>query len=430
MSGHRARLVCGALLLCGCVALIGWLVTSSSAAATGDGAYLVHGVPGADNAGPPIDAIVHGRFALLPRLQTVKGLTSILWRVPFVATATVMGAGARVDYAVGAALCLLPLVWVAGWLLGRDPTWRGLAAAAIAALVMILGTSTCEAVRLGHPEEVLTAVLALGAVINAEADRRACAAVLLGLAIGTSEWALLATPVVLWALPAGRGQALLVICVVAAACSLPLPLLDFHAFQRADASIGPITTVHSMSVWWPLATTAHQLPLGMQRLQAAGIAFALAGGGLALGRLALTRSGAPFTRALDPMALLVLCGLLRCILDPADLTYYFTAAVIPLAGWEVGRRQRLPILSVLFWVLQAACYETIPMLGRSLVAVAEPVGIYVFIAGTVLLAGYLAIQSVCPRASVGLPQPAAAPTPTPRADARRPIRPAPRSVHH
>jgi hypothetical protein len=48
----------------------------------------------------------------------------------------------------------------------------------------------------------------------------------------------------------------------------------------------------------------------------------------------------------DPLALLALLGVLRCVVDSTHLEYYWIAALIPLAGWE-AIENRAPIVTAL-----------------------------------------------------------------------------------
>jgi uncharacterized membrane protein len=82
-----------------------------------------------------------------------------------------------------------------------------------------------RALELGHPEELLTAALAIGAVLAAARERALLAAVLLGLAIASKAWAVLAIGPVLLALPGRRVLALAIagaVCAIMLAWSLPL----------------------------------------------------------------------------------------------------------------------------------------------------------------------------------------------------------------
>ena len=388
-------------------AIVAWVVVSRGA--TGD--YVVGGPPGADNAGPPLVALIHGRLGELPRLQTVMGPVSLLWRAPFVAVATALGAGPHLGYEVGAIACLLTLVALVAWIVVREPTARQLAAAALAGVVMILGPATAGAVNAGHPEEVLTSVFTVAAVIAAQADRRTTAAVLLGLAVGTKEWALLAVPAVLVALPGSRRRAVVIAFGVALLVCAPLPLLDPTALHRADRTIGPVTGVTPFSAWWlsgPGGLAGHRLPFGIQRPEAA------AGGLLAVSLLvwpASRRLRRPGPRGdasrIDAMALLALIGLVRCLADPGDIGYYLVALTIPLAVWEAGVLRRLPWVSLLAWATQALCFTAAAPFATRPAALHGATAVVGFVAAASLLAVHLTVRTFRSPAPARLPAAAA-----------------------
>jgi hypothetical protein len=208
-------------------------------------------------------------------------------------------------------------------------------------------------VRVGHPEEVLATVLATSAVMCARADRRGWAALLLGLAIGTKQWALLAAPCVLLALPNARLAVAAKAAVVAVPAACVLPLASPSAFAQANAYIGNIRFVNPFSIWWltgprapeaPPDASPHQLPFGGTRSEAAAIALVL---GLAAIWFCSRRMRAGRISPVDGLALLALFGLLRCVTDTDPLTYNFVAVVIPLAVWETASLRRLPIVTAL-----------------------------------------------------------------------------------
>lgn len=242
-------------------------------------------------------------------------------------------------------------------------------------------------------------MLATAAVLMAEADRRIWAAVLLGLAVGAKEWALLTAPVVLIALPGGRRRATAIAVGVAALMVAILPALDFSAFRHADSSIGPIRLVGPMTLWWPITALTHRLPPGLHRVQEAAVAFGAWCAGAWLAARRLRRAGAA-VGPVDPIALLALLGLLRCICDPADLGYYLVAATVPLAVWEVGRLRRLPLASLLAWGVQALCFTgTMPF--GSAAELPRLAAFSVFLAFSLLLAVHLLAGILRPSAADG-----------------------------
>src|SRR5436309_14101190 len=71
---------------------------------------------------------------------------------------------------------------------------------------VVLSPLTYSALQFGHPEELLGAALCAGGVLAAARGRSLFAAALLGCAIATKQWAILAVPVALVAMPRGRGR--------------------------------------------------------------------------------------------------------------------------------------------------------------------------------------------------------------------------------
>jgi hypothetical protein len=221
--------------------------------------------------------------------------------------------------------------------------------------------------------------------------------------VGTKQWALLAAPCVLLALPDRRLVAALKAGALGLALSATLPLADPAAFARADSVVGGLRFTDPFSLWWPLGTpisapahaaflpTAHLLPFALPRSTAAG-----AGLMLALAALWLYRSRRSDLKSpVDPLALLALFGLLRCITDPDPLQYNFVALLIPLAAWEVVGLNRLPLAT-------AIAAGSAAILTRGSVALSAGAGLHLTpgllsalsIAWTVALAVYLARRVV------------------------------------
>lgn len=194
-----------------------------------------------DNAAPAISALIHGHLTAAAAREPLLGLVSLVWRAPFAAAGLQLG-GDQLAYQLGAVACLLPVLGAVWWLAGRARSLSQGATAAMAAVLVAAGPITAAALQLGHPEEVLTALLAAASVICAGQNRRRPAAVLLGLAVGTKPWALLAAPCVLLALPRPRAGLAALAAAVAAPLVGLLPLLDPAAYGRAAASSGQSTS--------------------------------------------------------------------------------------------------------------------------------------------------------------------------------------------
>jgi hypothetical protein len=319
------------------------------------GDYMLHGAVSGDNAGPALSALAHGHLSAFLANQPLMGLTSIVVRLPFAALAGAAHAGELTAYRLGALACLLPAGLLCGWIVaGAGASAKRLLAAVLGAIVVIAGPATSSAVLIGHPEEVLASTLASAAVLAALARRPHLAAVLLGLAVGTKQWALLATLPVLIAAGSGRLRIAVLAGAVAVLMTAALPIADPSAFARAKSSVFGGHLTDPWSVWWPFASvhhsvfegsigtgTAFRLPLGLARSSASTISLSLALGGLAVFALRRRRQGS----LPDPLALLALLGLLRCMSDPTPLQYNFVDVLIPLALWEAAGLKRLPAIS-------------------------------------------------------------------------------------
>jgi Glycosyltransferase family 87 len=380
-----AALASGALVLVACAVTT---LVALSTSSTGD--YQTHGVVGGDNAGPAIAALLHANIAGYFAHQPVIGLTSIVLRLPFAGLASLLGAGELEVYRLGAAACLLPLGMLAAWLVVDRRSERfGRLPGLLAAAVLLLSPAVADAVHAGHPEEVLAGVLATGAVIAATRGHSRWAAVMLGLAVGAKPWALIAAPAVLMATPGQRLRTAAIAGGLAAVLAGTAPLADPAGFFRTLHGEGATHLVNAFSLWWPLSSSVHLasgvvaparlLPLGMTRSTASVVGSAVALPLLTLGWARARRRGG----ACDALALLALLGIVRCAVDPTHLEYYYVAALIPLAAWEVVGLGRLPLLTVLATVAVALSF------GGSFQATPAALSA-ASIAATLILVGYLA----------------------------------------
>ncbi len=384
-----------------------WAAQSSLGyAASGD--YQVGRPVAGDNAGPAIDALIHGHISAFVSHQPLMGLSSLLLRAPFAGAALLFGGSSQLAYQLGALACLLPLVALSSWIAGRSGiTSRQRLAGVIAALIVLAGPATVQAVHIGHPEEVLAAVLATAAVLAAIRGRTGLTWLLLGLAVGTKQWALLAAPCVLLALPERRIATGAKAGALALALSATLPLLDPAAFAQADSAVGGMGFTDPFSLWWPVgpalsipahaafAPTAHLLPFGITRSVAAAFGLAIAFGAI---WLYWSRSG-DRARRLDPLALLAFCGLARCLTDPDPLQYNFVALLIPLAAWEAVELDRLPIVTALaMGVLALVARGSEALHAGDGVHLTPPLISAISVAGGLLLACYLARRVARPGA--------------------------------
>jgi hypothetical protein len=86
--------------------------------------------------------------------------------------------------------------------------------------------------------------------------------------------------------------------------------------------------------------------------------------------------------ACDALALLALLGIVRCAVDPTHLEYYYVAALIPLAAWEVVGLGQLPLFTILATAAVALGFGGSLHAAPSLLSAAS-------ITGTLMLVSYL-----------------------------------------
>jgi hypothetical protein len=375
-------------------ALLAAVGVAVAATHLGDYALAAH-VP--DSPAPTIDALARGHVGQAVTDQPVMGLVSVLVRVPFVAAAHAVGGGELLAYRLGIVPCALAVGLLGLALIAAAQTrGRGTVGAAAIAALALLNPLTLSALWWGHPEELLGGALCVGAVLASLEDRPGLAGVLLGLAVGTKEWALLAVVPTLLAARHERVRTLLIAGVLAVPLMLTLPLADPSAFGRTARAIGDLRFLSFTSWWWPFASvhhvtsvvagtvihgTVHKLPLGLTRSEVSWLIPLLS---IPLGA-AFWRSRAGHDRA-QALGLLALLLLLRGTLDPVSMLYYYVPFVIALLAWELLTRTGPPVVSLfaivsLWWTLERS---------------ALPAGALVATSGaiTVGLAAYLVAQTM------------------------------------
>ncbi|HEX6603196.1 MAG TPA: glycosyltransferase 87 family protein [Solirubrobacterales bacterium] len=346
------------LLPFGLIALVSaWLVST-----IGDTADWSH------DTWPAVHALAQGRVSDYLSAEALMGPVATLVQAPFVWLAG--GEGELVAYRYAAFPCVLAAGLLGLYLaaLARRRGSQRPARFLIAALCLV-NPLTIEALRNGHPEEILTAVLAVAAVATASEGHRGRAAVLLGLAVACKQWAVIAILPTLMALPSGRLRAGMLAAGVAFVLTLPSVVADPGAFFGVHSTAaGTGRTVTPWSVWYPLAETVTEVhEVGGERLvahvrEAPSLVGSLAHPlivllallvplGLALWRRSWRLSGT------EAMALLSLLALLRCALDPVDNLYYHEPLLLSLLAWDaLAGERRLPwrgamgaALALLFW---------------------------------------------------------------------------------
>src|ERR1039458_7225795 len=145
---------------------------------------------------PAFDALTHGHVLAFLRLVPAYG-GSLVERAPLALLPGLWGGGQLAVYRMVALPCLLAAAALGVWLVAqiRRPAGQRSSAHSTLAKAIVLGICvvnplTLQALELGHPEELLGAVLCVAAVLLAARDRPVWAGLALGLAIANKEWAL------------------------------------------------------------------------------------------------------------------------------------------------------------------------------------------------------------------------------------------------
>jgi hypothetical protein len=340
-------------------------------------------------------ALAHGDVDGFFELQPAMGMLSLLLRAPLVAAAYAFDGGEAAGYRLGSLACLLVLglagVWLARLAVRRGATLYS--AVALIALVVAAG-ATLKAIGFGHPEEAVAAALAVAAVAMAAGGSPVGAGLLAGAAFGTKEWALLAAPVVIVALPAAvRLRAALAAAVTAGVLRIPMAIGDARAYRTVHAArTSDRVAMTPSNVWWRLhrtetiAIVVRGQPATVDLAWPPKLLARLARPGAAVLCFALALLYAR-RRERDPweaLGLLALLFLLRVLLDTVGFAYHHIPLVVALAAWETLGRRRFPVvaLATIAALEVMSRYVSVHMTGDEFNAI--------YLAWTLPLAGYLA----------------------------------------
>lgn len=355
--------------------------------------------PGLDyfnDASTAVDALATWDLKAFFANPPLMGPVSIAVRAPFVAL-VYRGSLPAVYYA-GALPCLAAVAAV-GLLLRRRmlALGRPALAATLVAVVALVNPGTYRALHWGHPEELLGGALCVLAILAATRGRTWGAGVLLGLAIATKQWAVIAVVPALLAAPRRRPVLLAVAAAVALACMLPQTIAApgrFMAMNTSAAAAEPVVT--APNVWYPLSD--HN---GAKR-HFAGTIPPLLGAithplivliGVPLGWLFWRRRHS--ARPEDALGLFALLMLLRCVLDPWNIDYYHAPFLLALLSWEALARDGWPRLTLL---AGAALALTFPASLISQVAISADAARYcaMYLAWALPLAAWLGHALLAP----------------------------------
>jgi hypothetical protein len=315
----------------------------------------------ARDAGPALHPLINGDLSAAFGHQPAMGWFAIVFRAP-VAFFGRHGSS-LLEYRLGNVSCVLVLAALGVWLATRT---RSRLTAVVVVGLAVLGPMNFHALADGHPEELLGAALCVIAVIAASSGRSPLAAgVVLGLALGTKQWAVLAVGPALIAAP--RGRVLIASAAIAVGGALifaPTIAGSHHLLSPASSVAAAARSVSPASIWWPLGHAHHTAAAGWT-VETHTIPLSLAnrthplivllGVLLPLALLVRTRlRPAPRETAL---ALLALLFLLRCAVDPMTVGYYHVPLLVSLLALEALHRRGAPLLSIAssaaLWVLVA-----------------------------------------------------------------------------
>jgi len=310
------------------------------------------------DAGPAVESLAAGHVDTYFSTPTMMGPLATLVQAPFVALSGSSGLGAY-QWAVIPSLLAAGLL---GLYLASIARRRGASrfAQLLLAALCVVNPLTFVALEAGHPEEILTAVLVVAAIAAASEGRSVWTAVVLGGAVASKQWAVIAILPALFALPSQRLRTAIGAGAVALALILPGLIAapdSFLGVQNQAASTGRVVT--PWSVWYPTATEQVEVyHMGGERLVAhreeppplvGSLSHPLIVAMVLLVPILVIlrhRWKLPLIAA-DAMALLAFLALLRSILDPVDNFYYHEPLFLALLGWDAVSSRDLPVRGLL-----------------------------------------------------------------------------------
>jgi Glycosyltransferase family 87 len=311
------------------------------------------------DAGPALAAIAHGHIGGFFAHQPAMGPLSLYLRAPFVAIAAAMHDGRIGLYRWGSLPCLLAVALVGMWLaLIARRHGAGRLAMALIVVLALINPLVSDALYWGHPEELLTASLAIAAILAASEGRGLLTAVLAGLAIASKQWAVLVLVPAILLLERDRIRALVLSGAVAAVAWLPMVVVNLVAFRHALRYVSHPQPVVTLYTWlYPFSPTgtvtvtnifgdsrtfdAHQL-LSVEATLARPLITLL---GVAIPLLVWWRAGrrASVEQMLLATGLVLVC---RCALDPGSMAYYHFPLLLILLAYDAVAGRRVPLAAL------------------------------------------------------------------------------------
>lgn len=306
-----------------------------------------------EDAGPAIDALIHGRIHEFLAARPLMGPVSLIVRAPFAALSLLtQGPGYHFyndAYRFGIFPCLL-IAGVLGIHLADVAGKRGarpLAQLAIG-LLFLVNTPTLKALVAGHPEEILGGALCVAAMLAGLRGRSALAVVLLMLALGTKQWAVVAiVPVALTLSRTAMVRSAKIVLGLGMVLLVPFLAVDPGSLWTMTRHLADIRQAGALpaDIWWFFRTPTG-VPDWVGLVSHPLLIATCAGVALLLARRVREH---PLERALPLLALVLL---LRCILDPLDNAYYHVPFFLALVAADalVGSVAATLVAAALFYV--------------------------------------------------------------------------------
>jgi hypothetical protein len=308
-----------------------------------------------DDPASALHAIAQGDLSGFFRFQPAMGLTSLALRAPAVALAHEGGAGIHGEYTAGAAVCLAGAcalaVWLA-WFMHRGGARLVVVLSGLALWVTAILAG--RALLFGHPEEPLAATLALAAIVMAWSGHPLAAGALIGLAIGTKEWALLVAPAVVFAGAAPDWRRIGAAALVAVALTTgvmavgnPTSFKRAHEEQRAgdERTLSPATIWYRVGDKHVVSREGDQTLFTVYPPKLIGrwcrpFVMLLA---VIAALLFVRRRG---FRSPDVFALAAFVLLARVVFDTQTFSYHLVPMLVLVTAWEAIGRRRLPVVGL------------------------------------------------------------------------------------
>ncbi|MGD0454814.1 MAG: glycosyltransferase 87 family protein [Solirubrobacteraceae bacterium] len=348
------------------------------------------------DAQPALTALLHGNLHAFALARPAMGDLSLLVRAPFAELAYRGDATTLSVYRWGALPCVLSVALLGLWL-ARIARSRGvgLVGQLLIVALSVLNPLTSSAIALGHPEELLTASLCIGALVAALKQRAVLTIVLLGLALACKQWSVVTILPTLFALERGRFRALVGALAVAALVTVPEVVGSPSTYLRNQLFLAHehMTESSVWSWWWPFGSNGTRyvliegarVPVTLHRFPRALLAslhslIIILDAVIAV-VIAKVR-GLPLRRD-DAFALMAVVLLLRCALDNQTMPYYHAPLFLDLLAWDALTAKRLPLRALSGALLSWLVFDR---LTPSFLGAAAPSSILYGISAAVVLA--------------------------------------------